>query len=311
MPIPSLRSTGGPRSEFYCSACNTKFKTQLLSPDMKAAIQKEWDEHLASVHPRHWEREEAKRAERQASRERSTKRWRMIIAFSVIGFVVTCLYVGYLWYSYPHQNLHVTNIFERLCPPSFLTLIYVDVPGTTGDHIITWIEVALLNAGLYGVIGATISSMRQLGHLKSKGILVWVACAVTLVSTGLIFALFHGYFDHGQFEIKQVQRSSTNQVAMLAERWDHEALGGLEYYVLIGSHEFTPTELRFAYYSDDVVFSAGDDCLSIRWIDARRLEVMCRDRSLDSRFINVRKRQVGDIATTYVNIQDGAAGGGE
>jgi hypothetical protein len=26
MPIPSLRSTGGQRSEFYCSACNTKFE---------------------------------------------------------------------------------------------------------------------------------------------------------------------------------------------------------------------------------------------------------------------------------------------
>jgi hypothetical protein len=53
------------------------------------------------------------------------------------------------------------------------------------------------------------------------------------------YALFHGYFDHGQFEIKQFQWSSTGQVAMLAERSDHEALGGLEYYVLIGNHLFT------------------------------------------------------------------------
>src|ERR1044071_8308536 len=149
--------------------------------------------------------------------------------------------------------------------------------------------------------------MRQLGHLKNKGILVWVAFTVTLVSTGLIFALFHGYFDHGHFEIKQVQRSSTNHVAMLAERWDREALGGLEYYVLIGSHEFTPTELRFAYYSDDVVFSAGDDCLSLRWINSHNLEVTCRDRSLDSGHINRRKPKAGDIAITYVNIQDGTA----
>src|ERR1035441_7602613 len=144
MPIPSLRSTRGSRSEFYCSACNTKFKTHLPSADLKAAIQKEWDEHLFSVHPRHWEREEAKRVENKASREQSIKRWRMIIAFSVMGFVVTCLYVGYLWYSFPHQNLQVINIFDRLCPPSFLTVIYMDVPGTTGDHIITWTEVALL-----------------------------------------------------------------------------------------------------------------------------------------------------------------------
>ncbi len=142
---------------------------------------------------------------------------------------------------------------------------------------------------------------------RSKGILLGVAGAVALVATGLIFALFHGYFDHGEFEIKQVQRSPTNQVAMLAERSDREALGGLDYYVLVGNHVFTPTELRFAYYSDAVAFSAGDDCLTIRWIDARHLEVMCRDRSLDSGHINSRKRQVGDVAITYVNIQDGTA----
>jgi len=159
MPIPFLRSTGGPRSEFYCSACNTKFKTQLLSPDMKAAIQKEWDEHLSSVHPRQWEREEKERARRQASRERSAAHWRVIIAFSVLGIVVTCLYIAYLWFSYPHQNLRVISIFDKLCPPSFLTLIYMDVPGTTADHAVTWAEVAVLNAGLYGVIGAAVSRL--------------------------------------------------------------------------------------------------------------------------------------------------------
>jgi len=89
----------------------------------------------------------------------------MIIAFSVLGFVVTCLYVGYLWYSYPHQNLRVISILDRLCPPSFLTLIYMDVRGTTIDYIITWTEVAVLNAGLYGVIGAAISRLLPIGRL--------------------------------------------------------------------------------------------------------------------------------------------------
>ncbi|MBZ5574278.1 MAG: hypothetical protein LAO09_20640, partial [Acidobacteriia bacterium] len=48
-----------------------KFKTQLLSPDAKAAIHKEWDEHLRIVHPRQWEREERKRARRTAQLDRS------------------------------------------------------------------------------------------------------------------------------------------------------------------------------------------------------------------------------------------------
>ena len=102
--------------------------------------------------------------ERKTSRERSIKRWRMTIAFSVVGFVVTWVYAGYLWHSYPHQNLQVINIFDRLCPPSFLTLVYVDVPGTTGDHVITWTEVALVNAGLYAAIGAAISRLLSLGQ---------------------------------------------------------------------------------------------------------------------------------------------------
>jgi hypothetical protein len=38
-----------------------------------------------------------------------------------------------------------------------------------------------------------------------------------------VCALFHGYFDHGQFEIKQFQWSPTNQVAMLAERFENQA----------------------------------------------------------------------------------------
>jgi hypothetical protein len=155
MPSPDLRSTGGPRSEFYCSACEVKLSTQLLSPDMKAAIQNEWDEHLSSVHPRYWEYEQKKRARRQASRERSSKRWRLIVAFSTLGFVVT--FLAYLWMTYLHPSLRVENLFHKLCPPSVLTLIYIDVPGSTVDYTVTWAEAAVLNAGLYGVIGATVS----------------------------------------------------------------------------------------------------------------------------------------------------------
>jgi hypothetical protein len=122
---------------------------------MKAAIQKEWDEHLSSVHPLHWDDERKKRAGRQASRERSSKRWRVIIAFSALGFFVA--FLACLWMTFLHPSLRVENVFYKLCPPSVLTLIYIDVPGTTVDYMVTWAVVALLNAGLYGVIGAAVS----------------------------------------------------------------------------------------------------------------------------------------------------------
>jgi hypothetical protein len=85
---------------------------------------------------------------------------------------------------------------------------------------------------------------------------------VAILAMASLSGLFHGYFDHGQFEIKQFQWSSKNQVTMVAERSDHEALGGLEYYVLIGNHLFTPAELRHAYYSNAVVFNASSHCLT-------------------------------------------------
>src|SRR5215467_11219443 len=67
-----LGSTREPRPEFYCSPCKTKFTTRLLSPDAKLAIGNEWDEHLRSVHPRQWEREQRKTSRRTAQADKKT-----------------------------------------------------------------------------------------------------------------------------------------------------------------------------------------------------------------------------------------------
>ena len=99
---------------------------------------------------------------------------------------------------------------------------------------------------------------------------------------------------------------------MVAERFDNDALGGLDYFVLIGDHVFSPTELRFAYYSDKVIFAAENECLSVHWINARNLTVTCRGGSLDSALINVpRHRLSGDVAITYVNIPETNSAGAQ
>lgn len=43
-----------------------------------------------------------------------------------------------------------------------------------------------------------------------------------LLATG-VYAMFHGYFDHGLFEVKQViwSPSDPQRVAVVAERSDH------------------------------------------------------------------------------------------
>jgi hypothetical protein len=117
------------------------------------------------------------------------------------------------------------------------------------------------------------------------------------------------YFDHGLFEIKQVEWSSSTprRVAVVAERSDHEAMNSNIYFVLIGNHVFSATELRHAYHSDDVIFAAAADCLSVSWSDPHHLVLDCRGGKIDAAHIDARKSIADDVAITYVNIADGTA----
>jgi hypothetical protein len=132
---------------------------------------------------------------------------------------------------------------------------------------------------------------------------------ISLVGAGALavlamafYGLFHGYFDHGSYEIKQFQWSSANQVAIVAERSDRDALGGPEYFVLLERHLLTPAELRHAYYSSAVVFNAASDCLTLHWEGPTRLTIACSGTTVDRNHINAQKKQIGDIEITYRNI---------
>jgi hypothetical protein len=129
-----------------------------------------------------------------------------------------------------------------------------------------------------------------------------------LMATG-VYALFHGYFDHGLFEIKQVEwsPSAPRRVAVVAERSDHEAMSSDIYFVLIGDHVFSATELKRAYYSDDVIFAAASDCFSVSWSDPHHLLISCGNGTIDSAHIDVRKTRTDDVVITYANIADSTA----
>jgi hypothetical protein len=144
----------------------------------------------------------------------------------------------------------------------------------------------------------------------SKMVKTGVVVAVgLLIATGVVYALFRGYFDHGLFELKQVEwsPSAPRRVATVAERSDHEALGGYEFFVLINDHIPSPTELRFAYHSDAVIFSAASDCLTVSWMDSNHLLISCRNGTIDSARINVRKERADDVSLTYVNVSNSTA----
>jgi hypothetical protein len=124
-----------------------------------------------------------------------------------------------------------------------------------------------------------------------------------------VYMLFHGYFDHGLFEIKQVDwsPSALRRVAVIAERSDHQAMSSDVYFVLIGDHVFTASELRRAYHSDDVIFAAASDCLNVTWTDPHHLLISCRNGTLDQAHINARKTRADEVAITYANIADSTA----
>lgn len=128
------------------------------------------------------------------------------------------------------------------------------------------------------------------------------ACVIVLSLTGIIYAWSHGYFDRGHFEIMQSQWSSTHQVAMLVERWDNQSLGGLDDFVLIGNHVFSPVELRHAYHSNAVVFAAESNCLALQWDGPNRLIISCKGSIVDGGHINAQKQRAGGIAISYQNI---------
>jgi hypothetical protein len=131
-------------------------------------------------------------------------------------------------------------------------------------------------------------------------VLGFLACASAISLP--VYGLFHGYFDHGLFEIKQVQWSPSKQVGIVAERSDHDALGGLTYFVLISDHVLSPNDLRRAYYSDAVVFAATATCLKVEWESSTTLAVKCDGSVIDANHIDVQKTRSDEVNVSYVNI---------
>jgi hypothetical protein len=142
-----------------------------------------------------------------------------------------------------------------------------------------------------------VSRMRNASKIIALVIVLVVVCG-----GGLIYGLFHGYFDHGRFEVKQAQWSPAKQVAIVVERYDQEALSGYTYFVLIGDHVFSPSELRHRYHSSAVVFAGADSCLNLHWQGPTTLVISCNGQAMTREHIDVEKHQSGGIAILYDNI---------
>lgn len=56
----------------------------------------------------------------------------------------------------------IVRVFGLLCPPSRLDAWFVDAPNASiVEQCVLWIFIALINAGLYGGIGASVVKLAR------------------------------------------------------------------------------------------------------------------------------------------------------
>jgi len=117
-----------------------------------------------------------------------------------------------------------------------------------------------------------------------------------------VYAVFQGYFDHGQFRTQQVESSTGKKLAVIGERFDQEALSSNQYFVLTDDHLSSAKELRHAYDTDEVIFRAASSCLSVRWESLQHLLIECPNESIKSGEIAVEKESYRGVTVSYIEI---------
>lgn len=91
---------------------------------------------------------------------------KLIIRLAVLGLVLTIVIVAYLEFTNSTTSPPLSNplaaVFVILCPPSLLSIPFIDAEPGTGGFYFLWSVIALINAALYGGIGATVGLLRYL-----------------------------------------------------------------------------------------------------------------------------------------------------
>ena len=90
-----------------------------------------------------------------------TRGW-LRVSLACLGFLITVIFWAYSAFShYPHvMNVKTAALVITLvvlCPPSLLSLPFWETEPDTMPGIIIWAVIGLINAFLYGSIGALLA----------------------------------------------------------------------------------------------------------------------------------------------------------
>jgi hypothetical protein len=141
-------------------------------------------------------------------------------------------------------------------------------------------------------------------RVKSRRrLLTWISLATVVCAIAIWLALaFMGVLDSGKFENAQSQTVSQNHIAMLARRSDSTALSGDRYFVVIGSHLYTSSELKRAFYSSRPVFVAGREGLDIYSVASNVLTIECKDCGVSKDLVEKQRFSDDSIVIRYVGF---------
>ena len=139
--------------------------------------------------------------------------------------------------------------------------------------------------------------------MRRRTLIVAVASVLAVVCAVTVFFVldFKGYLDQGTYEVLKSETSPDGKLAILTRRYDHQALNGDEYFVLIADHRYSTSELRRALHSPQPIFVA-DQTFDFHWISPRELTIECHGCGITRADIDSQRFTEGAIGVRYVGF---------
>lgn len=135
-----------------------------------------------------------------------------------------------------------------------------------------------------------------------RNIIVTIVLVLSSITTTWVLFGCRDIASTETFEIVESQSGSPNQIAILARRYDHAALSGDTYFVVIGTHLYDSAELRDALYHSHAIFVADRNGMTLRWSGPKELTIQCQQCGITKNRIESQKFSEGGIAIQYVGF---------